>query len=477
MNGKDVGIINSLYNMEAERAVLGAILNDNKKLEDISEILNPENFFVPLHGKIFSSITKLVDNGNAATPIILKQYLKDFKSEDGNEDCFSYMIKLVADSQMVLNIKDLAILVYELALRRDLVRVGEELVQESRQDDINISVNDRIERTENKLFNLALYGEKDKGFRKIDITIEEAMQKISLTRSAGKNISGVTTGFIDMDKITGGFQSSDLIILAARPSMGKTALAMNLAMNAAESFKNIDSSSVGFISLEMSSIQIVNRILAMKTGIPSNRIRLGNLDGEVELRKLIDCSKNLNELQIFIDDTAALSIASIRTRARRLKRRNNLGLLIVDYLQLVRGSGNLRDFNRVQEIGEISYGLKAIAKELDIPVIALSQLSRAVESREDKRPMLSDLRESGNIEQDADVVMFIYREEYYLDRKAPIESEKNSEWQEKMNMVRNQAEIIFAKQRNGPVGQCTLRFDAPTTSFSNFLNRHLSDQI
>ncbi len=463
--------IASLCNIEAERAILGALMNDNNKIEGLDDFLKPESFFVPLHGKIFAFILKFIENGNVATPIKLKQYLDD-SAIDG-ESCFSYMVKLTASSQMVLDIKGLAESVYDLALRRDLIRIGEKLIYESKKEDIDLSVTDRIENTESRLFNLAIYGENDRGFKKIDHTVAEAIKRVSNEKGIELYANHVPTGFLDMDSITGGFQNSDLIILAARPSMGKTALAMNLALNAASFFKknNMDYA-VGFISLEMSSIQIVNRVLAMKTGIPSNRIRLGNINREAEFRALIERSKEVSELPIFIDDTPALSIASIRTRARRLKRKHNLGILIVDYLQLVRGSTTPRDANRVQEIGEISYGLKAIAKELDIPVLALSQLSRAVESREDKRPMLSDLRESGNIEQDADVVMFIYREEYYLDRKVPTEHDRNTEWQEKINMVRNQAEIIFAKQRNGPVGSCILRFDAPTTSFSNFSDRN-----
>ncbi|MDZ5762365.1 Replicative DNA helicase [Candidatus Cyrtobacter comes] len=466
--------IASLCNIEAERAVLGALMNDNSKIEGIDDFLKPENFFVPLHGKIFALILRFIENGNVATPIKLKQYIND--AEIDGESCFSYMVKLTASSQMVLDLKGLAESVYELALRRDLIRIGEKLIYESRKDDLDLSVTDRIENTESRLFNLAVYGEKDRGFKRIDYTVEEAIKRVSNDKGIDLSTNHVPTGFIDMDSITGGFQNSDLIILAARPSMGKTALAMNLALNAASFFKNNNrDGSVGFVSLEMSSIQIVNRVLAMKTGIPSNRIRLGNINREVEFRKLVERGKEVTELPIFIDDTAALSIASIRTRARRLKRKNDLSMLVVDYLQLVRGSTTLRESNRVQEIGEISYGLKAIAKELDIPVIALSQLSRAVESREDKRPMLSDLRESGNIEQDADVVMFIYREEYYLDRKVPTEQERHLEWQEKINIVRNQAEIIFAKQRNGPVGSCILRFDAPTTSFSNFSDRNSSE--
>lgn len=489
MNIKNaVTIIRQLpNNIEAEQIIIGALLNNNEYIDKVIDFLKSEHFYMPIHQKIYNSILKFVEKGVIANPITLKSFFeKEEVLLDAGVTSFEYLVKLAANAQIIVDITALAKAIYELAIRRQLIEIGEDVVNEAHQEDIDGSINKRIEKVEQRLFNLASYGDNKYGFNQLKSAVLEALHRVKLAKERGGGVSGVPTKFIDLDKMTGGLQDSDLIIIAARPSMGKTALAINIAINAAENFQeeyrslnknkfsdqnNTQAKSVGFISLEMSSEQIATRILAIKTGIDSGKIRIGMINKD-EFNKLTQESSKLSSIPIYMDDTPALSISAIRTRVRRMKRQQNLGLLVIDYLQLIRGSGAVKDGNRVQEIGEISQGLKAIAKELNIPVVALSQLSRAVESREDKKPLLSDLRESGNIEQDADIVMFIYREEYYLSRKAPIESEKNLEWQEHLNKVKNTAEIIIAKQRNGPVGSCTLRFDMTTTIFTNLDRVH-----
>ncbi len=459
-------------NIDAERAVLGAILNNNENINKIGDFLFAEHFYVPLHKKIYEAILRFLERGMISTPITLKSYFeKDETLEKGGVNSLDYLLKMCANSASVINIIPFAKQIYETALRRVLIEIGEETIYTAQEENIEHTAQSLIESAEHKLFNLAIQGGSDSGFENIKVSLTEAIRRIDIARKRGAEINGITSGYIDLDKFLGGLQKSDLLILAARPSMGKTSLAINIALNAANSFtqdKAHDgkSNSVAVFSLEMSAEQIANRLLSIQTNIDGNKIRSGNISSE-EFMLLLKESEKLNNLPIFIDDTPALSISAVRTRARRLKRQNNLGLIVVDYLQLLRGS-SANEGNRVQEIGEISQGLKAIAKELDIPVIALSQLSRAVESRDDKRPQLSDLRESGNIEQDADVVMFIYREEYYLARKMPPEgSEKHQEWQTQMDEVKNIADVIIAKQRNGPVGSLSLRFNNNTTGFDN----------
>jgi replicative DNA helicase len=468
-------------NIEAEQAVIGALLNNNANLEKVIEFLKPEHFFIPAHQKIYDLIVKFNEKGSLANAITLKNHLDKESFMDFELSGFEYLVKITASSQVIYDIAHLGKAVYELALRRNIISIAEESILESYKDEVDISTNDRIEKIEQKLFNLAISGEKDNALLQLRSSLKTTIHKIREAKARGGSISGVSTKLIEIDRITGGLQNSDLIILAARPSMGKTSLAINIAVNACEFFEEEykrtkqsnpqNLKSVGFMSLEMSADQIAARILSIKTAVDGSKIRTGTVNKE-EFDKLVRESGNLSEMNMFIDDTASLSISAIRTRARRMKRQHNLGILIIDYLQLVRASGMSKDANRVHEIGEISQGLKAIAKELDIPVIALSQLSRAVESREDKRPLLSDLRDSGNIEQDADIVMFIYREEYYLERKVPLEFDKNAEWQERYNRIKNTAEVIVAKQRNGPVGTCSLRFNTATTNFSNLDTHH-----
>ena len=500
-------------NIEAEQYILGALLINNNHLEKIIDFLKSDHFFVPIHQKIYELILRFSERGSVATAVALKSYIEEYwDPTNPNQSAYSYLITLTANAQILYDIEALARIVYELAVRRFIIDIAQQAIKRSKIDNLEIAINDRIEEIEQQLFNLAYAGENEGKILKLNACLKTTIKKITESRERGGVISGVSTQFIEIDKKTGGMQNSDLVIIAARPAMGKTSLAINIAINAAEFFieetkkKNSPEKSiksVAFFSLEMSSEQIGARILSIRTGIDGSKIRSGMINKE-EFEKLVKESAGLAEMNFFIDDSPALSISAIRTRARRMKRQNNIGLIVVDYLQLIRPSGFSRETNRVQEIGEISQGLKALAKELNIPVIALSQLSRAVESREDKRPLLSDLRESGNIEQDADVVMFIYREEYYSKNKSETKSntenliepkieEKSDFWNrqitggkvgsniiatdglktsQKIQDTANIAEIIIAKQRNGPTGICRLRFDNATTNFSNldFIN-------
>ncbi|MCE2991802.1 MAG: replicative DNA helicase [Candidatus Jidaibacter sp.] len=460
-------------NLDAEKAVLGSFLNNNENLNKVADFLKPDHFYVPLHAKIYESILKFYERGLIASPVTLKNYFgEDDSLSELGVSSLEYLMKLSTNAASIINLLPYAKDIYETSLRRELIKIGEDVVVGAHQYNTDQNAMDLIEGAEQQLFNLASDGNAESGFSTLKASVVESIKRIDMARKQGGEVSGVTTGFIDLDKLLGGMQSSDLLILAARPSMGKTAFAINIAINAALNFLNKkevkDKKSVAVFSLEMSSEQIANRILAIKTGIDGSRIRIGNISKQ-EFSVLLKESDKLAEMPIFIDDTPSISISALRTRARRLKRQHNLGAIVVDYLQLIRGSSKMSETNRLQEIAEISQGLKAIAKELDIPVLALSQLSRAVESRDDKRPQLSDLRESGNIEQDADVVMFIYREEYYLSRKMPQthEADKYAQWQADMENAKGITEILIAKQRNGPIGTVCVRYDTRTTGFTN----------
>jgi replicative DNA helicase len=460
-------------NVDAEKGLLGALLNNNEYLNRVADFLLAEHFYIPLHQRIYETIVHFSEKGMVATPITLKNYIdKDNDLEEVGIKSFDYLVSLSVNATTIINIESFARIIYETAVRRKLIMIGEDIVNDCYQDNSSEDGFKQIEKAEQKLFNLALQGQTDSNLLTLKDSIKETLRRLDVTLKRGGGISGVTTGFIELDNLLGGLQNSDLLILAARPSMGKTSLAINFALKAAEAFiedakkdGSAKPKSVAIFSLEMSAEQVAARMLSVKTGINGSKIRLGTTKPE-EFMSLSRESNYLNQLPIFIDDTAAISISALRTRARRLKRQHNLGFVVVDYLQLLTGSGN--SDNRVHEIGEISQGLKAIAKELDVPVLALSQLSRAVESREDKRPQLSDLRESGNIEQDADVVMFIYREEYYLERRKPVsDPDKMLEWQLAHDKVHNTAEVIISKQRNGPIGSKLLFFDSSTTAFGN----------
>ena len=462
-------------NIESEQAVLGALLINNGALEHVGDQLKAEHFYEPLHSRIFEAIQKFHNKGQIANPVTLRHY---FDQDEALADIGggAYLAKLAASAITVINIADYSNMIYDLALKRQLVGIGEGIVNTAYQHKVDVPATDQIENAEQKLFNLSVEGSGDRGFRAIRHSVIKAIEQ---AEQAFKNqgLVGITTGLLEMDKLLGGLQRSDLLILAGRPSMGKTALAVNIAYNAclslvADAQKQgvtaKEAGSVGFFSLEMSAEQLSTRMLSSASKLNSSKISNGRISSE-EFAHLVRVSQEMAAIPFFIDDTPALSIAGLRTRARRLKRMNNLKLIVVDYLQLLRGHSSLAQNNRVQEVSEITQGLKAIAKELDVPVVALSQLSRAVEQREDKRPQLSDLRESGSIEQDADIVMFIYREEYYLGRAEPDINDmgKHDKWKADMDRVMNVAEVIVAKHRNGPIGNVRLRFDGNLTQFSN----------
>jgi replicative DNA helicase len=451
-------------------ALLGAVLHNNRALEKVSEFLRAEHFASRVHGRIYDAIVKLVERGQIADPITLKQYFEN--DEDLAEiGGFAYLMRLAGSLVSVINTEDYGRTIHDLFLRRQLIDLGEGMVNEAFKEELEPDGKTQIEDAEQKLFNLASSGDLEGGFQNFSKSIAASIRMAEAAFRREGQLTGVPSGFTDIDKLLGGLHPSDLIILAGRPSMGKTALATNMAFNAAQKVENRETGKryvVGFFSLEMSSEQLTTRILSDRIQVSSERIRRGDLSGD-EFERMVIAAQELETLGLFIDDTPALSVSAVRTRARRLKRQQGLSLIVIDYLQLLRGSATLRNENRVQEVSEITRGLKALAKELDVPVIALSQLSRAVESREDKRPQLSDLRESGSIEQDADVVMFVYREEYYVARKEPTEGTPEHEtWQSEMEKVHNLAEVIVAKQRHGPIGKETLHFDGATARFSDY---------
>ena len=463
-------------NIIAEQMLLGHLLVDNEILSKIHDFLNGEHFFDPLHKKIFAAVEMLTEKGVIASPVTLKNHFENdemMKNRGGHE----YLAELASLSTTIINPFDYAKIIYDLYLKRQLIHVGEDIVNDAFATTIERSAETQLESAEQKLFNLSEGRlETNSNFVKLNLPLKEAIDKAHLAFQNKGQVAGVSTNFIDLDELLGGFQDSDLVILAGRPSMGKTALATNLALNCCKALidnnKGKKSKSVGFFSLEMSSEQIASRIISMISGVSTTKLRTGHLS-EDEFKDIVQATKELQDLNFFIDETPSISVSALRTRARRLKRQHNLGMIFVDYLQLMRASSGTKDQNRVQEISEITQGLKAIAKELNVPVLALSQLSRAVEQREDKRPLLSDLRESGSIEQDADIVMFIYREDYYLYRKKPKEgTDLYEKWQQDMDDIRNTTEVIVSKHRNGPIGTVKLHFDSQYTRFKNFYNEH-----
>jgi replicative DNA helicase len=462
-------------NVHAEQALLGALLVNNDALQFLGDELQAEHFYEPLHARIFEAIQKFNAKGQVANPVTLRHYF-DQDAALADIGGGAYLAKLAAAAITVINIADYSKMIYDLALKRQLILIGEETVNNAYTHQIDIPATQQIEQTEQRLFALSQEGAGERGFKHLKQSLTKAIEQADFAiKNSG--VVGVSTGLNDLDRLLGGLQRSDLLILAGRPSMGKTALAVNVAYNACKYLAGKareagiplkEGGSVGFFSLEMSAEQLSTRMLSSASKLNSNKIINGRITGE-EFAHLVRVSNEMAQMPYFIDDTPALSIAGLRARARRLKRLHNLKVLVIDYLQLVRGSSSMSQNNRVQEVSEITQGLKAIAKELDIPVIALSQLSRAVEQREDKRPQLSDLRESGSIEQDADVVMFIYREEYYLGRAEPSldDGAKHDKWKMDMDRAMNVAEVIVAKHRNGPIGNVRLRFDADLTQFDN----------
>ncbi len=455
------------HNYEAEQALLGALLHNNLSSEKITDFLRPQHFADSMHGKIYEAIVTLIERGQVADPITLSKYFEKEESLKAAGGA-GYLVKLVSSVVSIINVKDYGLLIYDLYLRRQLIDLGENVVNQAHEHSLEVTANQQIEAAEQHLFDLATTGQQDRGFQDFHDTLATAIRTAEVAYKRDSQVVGCTTGFKDMDKWLGGMHPSDLIILAGRPSMGKTALATNIAFNAAWGFlaKN-EGGRTAFFSLEMSSEQLATRLLAQESGISSDKIRRGELH-QNDFPKFLEVSRRISKIPLYIDDTPALTISALRTRARRLKRQKGLDLIVVDYLQLLQGSDKNGNDGRVQEVSDITRGLKALAKELNVPVIALSQLSRAVEQRDDKRPQLADLRESGSIEQDADVVMFIYREEYYEARKEPAEdSDKHAAWQERMSKIYNQAEVIIAKQRHGPIGTVRLFFDGKLTKFGN----------
>ncbi|MEG6509712.1 replicative DNA helicase [Methyloligella sp. 2.7D] len=461
------------HNIEAEQALLGAILVNNEASDRVSSFLKVEHFFEPLHGRIFEAATKLIFGGKRATPITLKTF---FENEEPVNDLTvpQYLGRLAANATTIINAEDYGRTIYDLAVRRELIQVGEQLVNTAYDSPIDSPPASQIEMAEQQLYELAETGKYGGGFTPFSSALTDAIDMAASAYSRDGGLSGLSTGFVDVDRKMGGLQSSDLIILAGRPAMGKSAFATNIAYHVAKSYqldpntgKVADGAVVGLFSLEMSAEQLATRIISEQASIPSERIRRGRIEpGEFD--RIVEVAQEMQEVPLYIDQTGGISIAQLAARARRLKRQRGIGLIIVDYLQLLTGSSRRASEGRVQEVSEITTGLKALAKELNVPIMALSQLSRQVEQRDDKRPQLADLRESGSIEQDADVVLFLYREEYYLERRQPRENtEEHRQWQEEMDMVTGKAELIIGKQRHGPTGTVGLQFESQYTKFGN----------
>jgi replicative DNA helicase len=459
------------HNLDAEQALLGAILANNEALAHVGNALTESDFYAEIHQRIYHAILQFHNRGMIANAVTLKHH---FTAQDGIED--AYLARLVAASATIINVHDYANIIHDLATKRALIGIGEQVVNRAYDHRDEAAGMEQVEIAEQMLFSLASEGDGQGQFKPLRVSLAEAIIRTENAFRRDGAVVGVSTGLTDLNAKLGGLHKSDLLILAGRPSMGKTALATNIAYNAARAMAEEDAPlvergekprAVGFFSLEMSGEQLAMRLLASACNIPSHKLSRGELTNE-EFATLSQRSIELGQLPFHIDDTPALTISGLRTRARRLKRQHNLGLLVIDYLQLVRPAMNKSQANRVQEISEITQGLKAIAKELDIPVIALSQLSRAVEQREDKRPQLADLRESGSIEQDADVVLFVFREEYYLSRLEPRpDTAEHTDWQAKMEKIHGLAQVIIAKHRNGPIGVVDLQFQSDLTRFED----------
>jgi replicative DNA helicase len=451
-------------NIEAEQAVIGSILVSNEMFDEINIIIESTNFYDPMHQKIFESIENLIFKGMLANPITLKNYFEDEKDDLNVPE---YLVKITKFSTSARQAIEYSKIIYDMFVRRELIKISEQTVDDVKLNELDTNGQNIIEKTEKSLYELAEKGSYNSNIIKFD---EAMKQTIDMASAAYKNeggIVGVPTGLRDLDYKLGGLHQSDLIIIAGRPSMGKTSLATNIAFNAAKNLQDSGKkSSIAFFSLEMSSEQLSTRIISEQARISSNDIRQGRISDD-QFDKFLETSKDIADLPLYIDETPALSIAAMSNRARRIKRRSGLDMIVVDYIQLMRGTTFNKD-GRVQEISQITQGLKAIAKELAVPVVALSQLSRQVEQRDDNKPQLADLRESGSIEQDADVVMFVYREAYYLQRKQPREATvEHAEWQAKMNEVAHLAQIIIGKQRHGPIGNVTLEFEERFTKFKD----------
>ena len=467
------------HNIEAEQQLLGAILTNNDVYDRIASLVKPEHFFDPVHQRIFQRAAARIQKNALVSPVTLKIY---FEEDEGLKELGgpAYLVRLAGAAISSYAARDYAQMIYDLAVRRELMSLGRDLTAKAAKVEIDSEPKDQIVEAEQRLYKLGEQGVAERGFQSFLKAVTEAVNVANAAYQRGGGLAGISTGLVDLDKKLGGLHASDLLILAGRPSMGKTSLATNIAFNVAKAYKRgrthdghegaVEGGVVGFFSLEMSSEQLAARILSEASEIPSEKIRRGDME-EFEFRKFVEAAKELESCPLYIDDTPALPISQVAARARRLKRTHGLDVLIIDYLQLLKGTS--KNDNRVQEVSEITQGLKAIAKELNIPVIALSQLSRQVESREDKRPQLSDLRESGSIEQDADVVMFVYRDEYYKEREKPGDHEldKIAQWQVIMEQVRGKAEVIIGKQRHGPIGSVELSFEGRFTRFGNLAHQ------
>src|SRR5690242_7275317 len=464
------------HNIEVEQALLGAILVNNEAFYRVSDFLEPEHFFEPLHQKVYKDIGSLVRAGKAATPITLKTFLPadlDIAGLNGSQ----YLARLATEATTVINAGDYGRTIYDLALRRALIGIGEVMVNVAYDAQIELGPQAQIEDAERRLFELAETGRYDGGFQRFAQAITAAVENAARAYERDGKLSGLATGLRDLDRMMGGLQPSDLIVLAGRPGMGKSSLATNIGYNIARAWRgdvrpdghvtSVNGGIVGMFSLEMSAEQLATRIIAERAEIPSSRIRRGEIESS-DFDRIAETAREMEAIPFYIDETGGLSIAQLAARARRLKRQKGLDLIIVDYIQLLQGSSRRAAEGRVQEVTEITTNLKALAKELNVPIIALSQLSRQVESRDDKRPQLSDLRESGSIEQDADVVMFVFREEYYLKNKEPrMGTEEYFKWQSDMALVHGKAEVIIGKQRHGPTGSVQLHFEANVTRFGD----------
>ena len=463
------------HNIEAEQSLLGAILVNNDAFYRVSDFLEPKHYFEPLHQTIYETAASLIRMGKIATPVTLKTFLPA-DTDVGGMTIGQYLARLAAEATTIINAQDYGRTIYDLALRRDLIGIGEDMVNVAYDAPVDFAPRAQIEDAERRLYELAESGRYDGGFQKFSQALAVAVDLAAKAFQRDGKLSGISTGMRDLDTKMGGLQHSDLIIVAGRPGMGKTSLATNIAYNVAQAYvpevqadgttKAANGGVIGFFSCEMSADQLATRIVAERTGVPSSHIRRGGIS-EADFEKIREVSIELQSLPFYVDATGGLSIAQLMARARRLKRQKGLDLLVIDYIQLLSGSGKRSD-NRVQEITEITTSLKALAKELNVPVIALSQLSRQVESRDDKRPQLSDLRESGSIEQDADVVLFVYREEYYLAMKEPRPgTPEHEKWQLDMSLAHGKAEVIIGKQRHGPTGTVDLAFEASITRFGD----------
>ncbi|MDR9394653.1 MAG: replicative DNA helicase [Roseovarius sp.] len=465
------------HSTEAEQQLLGAILNNNDVYDRVASIIGPQHFYDPVHARIFEVAAARIAKNNLASPVTLKAFLED---DEGLKELGgpAYLVRLAGGAISSFAVRDYAQMVYDLAIRRELIGLGHDIAGKAARVDVESEPGDQIVEAEQKLYQLSEQGRADTGFQSFLKAVTDAVNVANAAYQRDGGLAGVSTGLIDMDRKLGGLHKSDLLILAGRPSMGKTSLATNIAFNVARAYRRgpmpddtegaVEGGVVGFYSLEMSAEQLAARVLSEAAEVPSEQIRKGDMT-EGEFRRFVEAAKTLESCPLYIDDTPALPISQLAARARRLKRTHGLDVLIVDYLQLVRGAG--RTENRVGEISEITQGLKAIAKELDIPVIALSQLSRQVEARDDKRPQLSDLRESGSIEQDADVVMFVFREEYYVEREKPSDDklDEMAAWQDRMERLHGKAEVIIGKQRHGPIGTVELSFEGRFTRFGNLV--------